>query len=258
MLTTADGSPDFDAMWERSKDFILERQPGVTKEVWIAQQRERMSQMGGAFGGQGGPRGGENARNAQAQTQAQAQPTQQRTPSRIESIIKTDGHYYQGEYVLLPGMTANVTIVTNQRTDVLRVPAAALRFDASQYLKDESRPGADPNQPGGQQGQQGQQRPQGQQGPGGMMGGGNRPIDRRARIADRGFMAARQDRVWTLDEKGKPVAINVKAGLTDNTFTEVTGEGLTEGMELLVGVNEVKGNNPAATNPFQMGGGMRR
>jgi hypothetical protein len=62
-----------------------------------------------------------------------------------------------------------------------------------------------------------------------------------------------------LDDKGKPVAVPVRAGLTDNTFTEVTAitEGsISEGMQILVGVNEVRGTSsaPAAASPFQMGG----
>jgi hypothetical protein len=41
-------------------------------------------------------------------------------------------------------------------------------------------------------------------------------------------------------ENGKPRAIVVKAGISDGQFTEVTGESLTEGMQILVGVDNGK------------------
>ena len=39
--------------------------------------------------------------------------------------------------------------------------------------------------------------------------------------------------VWVLRD-GKPVALPVKTGITDGLFTEVSGEGITEGLEVIV------------------------
>ena len=72
---------------------------------------------------------------------------------------------------------------------------------------------------------------------------------------DRGFASVREDRVWVLDERGKPKSITVKAGISDGQSTEISGEGISEGMEILIGVEETKKSAASTTgSPFQMGG----
>jgi HlyD family secretion protein len=70
----------------------------------------------------------------------------------------------------------------------------------------------------------------------------------------------RQAKIWVKDGEGvKP--IEVRAGLTDGTSTEITGEGVTEGMEVVVGEIQAPAGGAAATstNPFvpQMPGRRR-
>jgi HlyD family secretion protein len=154
-------------------------------------------------------------------------------------------------------MTANVTIMTDQKDGVLRVPAVALRFNPEAILKAASgeKPAtpAQGQQPGGQrpQGQQGGQQQGGQRGQGGQGGG------------MRGMVARREDRIWVMGADGKPKAISVKTGLSDGSFTEISGEGLTEGMEILVGVEDPNRGKATAATPAplmggpQGGGGMR-
>ena len=69
---------------------------------------------------------------------------------------------------LLPGMTANMDIVTGERDGVLRVPNSALRFRPSPALEGRTRPAEDAAAGGGQ-------RPGG---PGGPGGGRPNPIER--------------------------------------------------------------------------------
>jgi HlyD family secretion protein len=126
-------------------------------------------------------------------------------------------------------MTANVTIMTNQRRDILRVPNAALRFNPAAFVKDDKKPAAGAARPGGPG--------QGQQRPGGAV--------------NSGMVAKREDRIWTL-ANGQPKVISVKAGISDGQFTEVSGEGLTAGMPILVGVEEAKKNG--ASGPMPLGG----
>lgn len=219
---------DPDAMWERAKDRIQERQPGITKEQWIKQMKERMAQFQ-----QGGGRRPEGRHVAGAEKKASSGASRQ--PG---GIIKAGGPFYGGEYVLRPGMTANVTIVTQEKADVIRVPNAALRFNPMNFIKDEKAEAARPAQaapgtPGGQS--------------------GNPMQDRRARMADRGFMARREDKVWIL-ENGKPKSLPVKAGLTDGQFTEITADLIKEGMQIMVGVEEAKKTATAAPAMGGMGG----
>lgn len=83
---------------------------------------------------------------------------------------------------LLPGMTANVRIVTESRDNVLKVPNAALRV----RLPDASEPGATP-----------------------------------AAGAARGS-APRGSRLYVLDDQDQPLAVAVTPGVSDGSFTEVT------------------------------------
>ena len=255
----ADGSVDYDAQWERVKDRVLAARPGTTKEAWI-QQMKQMEQQGGdraGRGGQGGQGGrpgggfgsgpGSNPGSDGARPMSGQQVAQ---PATTSSIIKSGGPFYQGEFVLRPGMTANVTIITNQRDGVLGVPATALRFNPANFdpsLAEEL--GVQP---------QPQQQQQQAFGP----PRAPTPQDRRARLMDRGLASRRDDKVWVLDENGKPKAVSVVVGLADPQLTEVSGEGLSEGLDVIVGVDESnkKTSTPASgANPFQMGGpGMRR
>ena len=130
-------------------------------------------------------------------------------------------------------MTANVTIETAKHYDVLRVPNAALRFNPSALLKDEKKAeGPKLGQP--------------------MMFGGSRPGGgaQSGTGTKGGVVAKREDRIWVL-QNGKPKALVVKAGVSDGQFTEVSGEGLTEGMQVLVGVESTK---QGASTPAPLSG----
>lgn len=130
---------------------------------------------------------------------------------------------------LLPGMTANITILTAHETHVLRVPNAALRFNPAAFL---------PELKASQQGQ----RPAGGA-PGAMQA-----------KRDAGHVVKRDDHVWTLDAMGKPKQVPVTLGISDGQFTEVSGDGISEGMPVLVGIEEQK----QAEGARPIGGGMGR
>ncbi|MDR2560586.1 MAG: efflux RND transporter periplasmic adaptor subunit [Holophagales bacterium] len=245
------GQPDWDRMWENAKDRILEREPGITKEAWIQRIKDMRAQMeSGQQPMRFGPPDGSRAEGA---AQQQAQPTTQaraNSSTQRSSIIKAGGQFYQGDYVLRPGMTAMVTIVVKQARGVLSVPNTALRFNAAQYTKEAQ--AAALAQQKAQQAQQG-----GLLGGGGvMMFGPPQTQDRRARLADRGFATERTGRVWVLDEKGEPKALTVRPGLDSGNRTEITGEGIAEGMEVLIGVDETKKNGAVQAGAMTtLGGG---
>lgn len=131
---------------------------------------------------------------------------------------------------LLPGMTANITIMTAHESHVLRVPNAALRFNPFAFLPEAAKAA------------QGQQRP-----------GGGAPGAMQAK-RDTGHVVKRDDHVWILDATGKPKQVPVTLGISDGQFTEVSGDGIAEGMSLLVGVEEQK----QAEGARPLGGGMGR
>jgi len=221
------GGGDDEKAWERLKDRMTAQ--GVTKEVFLKRFKERTAQPGG--------------RRPSIMATASAPATGDRMAlARVPGgASRLGGPKFTGTLALRPGMTANVTIITNQRRDVLRVPNSALRFNPAAFIKDDKKAdGPRLGQPAGM-GMMGQR-------PSGQGGSGSRG----------GTVVRREDRVWVL-EKGKPKAIVVKAGITDGQFTEVTAEGLLEGMQVLIGVENTKQTTSGGPTPLggTPGGGRR-
>ena len=137
---------------------------------------------------------------------------------------------------LLPGMTANITIMTAHESHVLRVPNAALRFNPNAFLPQADKPAA---------------------GPGGQRPAGGAPGAMQAK-RDAGHVIKREDHVWTLDAAGKPKQVPVTIGISDGQFTEVSGDGVSEGMAVLVGVEDTAKKAAAGAAPIGGGMGPRR
>jgi HlyD family secretion protein len=108
------------------------------------------------------------------------------------------------DLALLPGMTANVRIVVDERAAALKVPNAALRWRPAEA---------------------------------------DAPAD-----APRGRARERRSTVYVL-EGGAPRAVEVRLGLTDGMSTELLGDALAEGAEVIVGT---------ASRPAAAGGGFPR
>jgi HlyD family secretion protein len=116
---------------------------------------------------------------------------------------------------LLPGMTANVRVVTEQRENVLKVPNAALRLRIE---------GVEPAAPAASAASAPGARAQGPR----LEGGAAR--------------AANRSRVYVLGSDGKPQAYAVRVGVSDGSSTELilppdspAAVALREGVEVLVG-----------------------
>jgi HlyD family secretion protein len=189
---------------------------------------------------------------------------------------------------LMPGMTANVRIVTDTRESALKVPNAALRFrppgaaadgaDKGGAVQGSVTPAPVAGGPGGgaqlrerlvtdlklDEQQQARLDPILAESRNKFMALRDQPEESRARLgaAIRSETRARieeilkpeqkeryaqivaeqagrtgaqtRGRVWVLDA-GKPKAIDVRVGLTDGTATEISGEGIAEGVEVLIG-----------------------
>ena len=216
-------APDPKQAWERMKDRLP---AGTTKADFMKRFKERSSAQ---------PQGNPSRSHGMASTN-EAPSSNQKDLARIPGgASMLGGPKFTGNLALRPGMTANVTITTNQRRDVLRVPNAALRFNPSAFIKEEKK--AD----GPRLGQ-----PM-------TMGGGPRPGAQSGTGSKGGLVARREDRIWVL-ENGKPKAIVVKAGISDGQFTEVSGEGIQEGLQVLTGVENTK---QGASGPAPGQGGRR-
>jgi len=179
---------------------------------------------------------------------------------------------------LLPGMTANVSIVVAERQNVLKIPNAALRFRPPEAVIAETKTNAAVRTAiaaSGKSNAEGGGRPAMRDGgSGGGNGSGGGGAGRRSeaggeRPGGGGGARPRPERqlartAYVLPEtsgtngaqKPKPMPEQIKVGISDGINTEVT-EGLSEGQQVVTGIistGESTSSRPA--NPF--GGGMRR
>ncbi|HKY73596.1 MAG TPA: efflux RND transporter periplasmic adaptor subunit [Nitrospira sp.] len=132
---------------------------------------------------------------------------------------------------LKPGMTANVSIVVAQRDNVLKVPNAALRFVPPKSELPASRPmeGTSAKEEAGTR----------------LSGTGGGPSGRP---------------IWKQSDNGEPVALKVQTGISDGTYTEIVSEGLADGDEVIVGIEQPRGAKKTGELPpgFGASGGQRR
>jgi HlyD family secretion protein len=159
-----------------------------------------------------------------------------KAPQVLQNVVTYDVvvSAQNNELKLLPGMTANVRIVTDQKDSVLKVPNSALRFRPPGV---EDRPGPRPAGPGAGTG----------------AGTGAGPSAGSAGGPRSGGLAGR---VWIVDPGGKPQPLQVQLGVSDGTSTELLG-GLKEGQDVIVGLS-VPGDRPGQpAQPSQPGAGPR-
>ncbi|TET23870.1 MAG: efflux RND transporter periplasmic adaptor subunit [Candidatus Aminicenantes bacterium] len=161
------------------------------------------------------------------------------------------------ELKLRPGMTATVSIVTEEVKMVLRIPVSALRFTPSpeemkkifEDMQQEMR-GDKPTQGEGttterRSGRQSQQMPDSGGQHSTMLGSGQ---------GQYGSNMKQFSRVWIEDENGKLKLVFIKTGVTDNTYTEVTGGDLKEGQEVITG--EASGEEGGRSSSSSLRRGM--
>jgi HlyD family secretion protein len=121
-----------------------------------------------------------------------------KAPINVQNVVTYDAvvAVANPELKLFPGMTANVRILVDRRSNVLLVPNAALRFRPPEAVG--TRAAAGPSRQAGRSGQ------------------------------------VPEATVWVLDASGKPSPVQVRTGLSDGNYTEITGGDLKEGAQVLV------------------------
>ena len=173
---------------------------------------------------------------------------------------------------LLPGMTATVEFITGSATNVLTVPNAALRFKpTSEELAASGLPvttGGTDSTGGGNGGARGGQAaaatttatPRGAAAATPATPGGAAAVARPRRSAGRSAGVS-VGSLWTLAANGNLKRVAVRVGLSDGQRTQVSGTGLSAGMQVIVGSTVAGTAAPTApsANPLtpQRGGGGR-
>ncbi|HEY0855798.1 MAG TPA: efflux RND transporter periplasmic adaptor subunit [Albitalea sp.] len=149
---------------------------------------------------------------------------------------------------LLPGMTANVRLVTDTRDNVLKVPNAALRVRLPGVQPAaNTASGSGPADAATRDGEvpvrraQAQERPEGARPQAGQATTAEPGAAARARTGEGGRRQSTRGRIHLL-ESGKPRAVDVRLGITDGTMTELIvppnspdAARLVEGAEVIVG-----------------------
>ena len=114
---------------------------------------------------------------------------------------------------LLPGMTANAKILTEERKDVLKVPNEALRFRPTQ---------AD-----------------------------GTPVKLEVKKREEG--AGIPGRVWVVDANQQPAPLSLRLGVSDGKFTEILKGEIKAGQEIIVKQAEDTTKSTPAQRPFGIG-----
>ncbi len=120
---------------------------------------------------------------------------------------------------LFPGMTANISCIISEHTNVLKVTNTALRFKPEK--KDATDKTAKPSQSGSTSG----------------TAGGN------------GHGGEKKPKVYVQKPDGSLQPMRVTVGVTDGTWTEVSGDDLQEGLDVITGALD-NGTKAAVVNPF--------
>jgi HlyD family secretion protein len=151
------------------------------------------------------------------------------------------------EGFLLPGMTATIDFITDRRTDVLLVPAKALRFQPSESqleaFRDSRRQQAETHRNSAPPlaGDSTSARPGF---PPGAPGQGDSTMTQNMSVA------------WYIDSLGQIAAAPLRTGMTDGTNTEIlASRELTEGMKVITGTGTDATAQKKTTSTFQGPGG---
>jgi len=131
---------------------------------------------------------------------------------------------------LLPYLTANVQFELDRRANVLMVPNAALRWRPTpEQVVPEARAAFEKlaSRKGNPE-------------------AGSPSLSK----PETGSAAGASRTALWIPDGGHVKPIRVQAGMTDGIYTEVQGEGLTEGMRIVIGVQAQTNNQDVATNPF--------
>lgn len=178
-------------------------------------------------------------------------------PQTVQNVVTYDAviDVDNPELKLKPGMTANCTFVYAEKDDALRVPNAAMRFlPPPELLARLDRRAAPPAHKAGGGEAAGAKAAAGAAGgrgarPGGSEGGspwrrgqpGSAPSDRKT--------------VWLL-RAGQPVSVDIKAGISDGSQTEIADGDVKEGdlviTDVTLGGSTRTGQGPAGNFPRRM------
>jgi len=163
--------------------------------------------------------------------QIRLQPTTVSNVVNYTVVVDADNH----ENLLLPGMTATVDFIIEQKQDVLLVPNSALRFQPSDEQLTEIR----------------EKRQRGFEAlPDSIKGQRRKQMGKPANGVSNGARSDDRKQVWYLDEHGQLAMEPVRIGMTDGSKSEIMmSRHLEDGMQVINGTSQNnKQNNSGSAN----------
>ncbi|OGC83231.1 MAG: hypothetical protein A2W07_09545 [candidate division Zixibacteria bacterium RBG_16_43_9] len=154
------------------------------------------------------------------------------SPQVVQNVVSYDViiEVSNPNLLLKPGMTANVTVLVDEREGILKVPSGALRFRPSTEGKQsfsEMKGGA--------------QMPQAP----------HSPDSSSTRTNSTGFRKTGKSLLWILSPQGKPEPVPVQIGISDGAFTQIISDNFKEGDKVIIGQKGVEpSSNNQQVNPF--------
>jgi HlyD family secretion protein len=200
-------------------------------------------------------------------------------PITVQNVVTYDVviDVKNDDLALFPGMTADAHIITAERSNVLRVPLPATRFNPEGLSRPPRAAGRGHEDAQGRENSQGRENGQAREGGASRAGADNERAPGEERHGPgsgatgggaggrRAGGATGRAQIWLLRDD-KLVPVRVRTGLDDGTLIEVSGEDLKAGD--VVVVNAVRpeapptgspaDNRPPGTNPNVRGGGLRQ
>jgi HlyD family secretion protein len=150
------------------------------------------------------------------------------SPEIVQNVVSYDViiEVSNPKLLLKPGMTANVTILVDQRENVLKVPSGAFRFrpEKSSSERKESNPMAR-----------------------------NLPSSDTSAVksSPSDFKKVGQNVLWILNNQGMPEPVPVQIGISDGASTQIISDKLKEGDKIVTGQKGVvPSSNNQQVNPF--------
>jgi HlyD family secretion protein len=156
--------------------------------------------------------------------QVRLNPTTQQNVVTYNVVVAVENP----EQILLPGMTAYVSIVVAQKNAVLLVPNTALRFKPAETDKVEKADGE-----------------------AAKSANGSRPSVQPGATGEKRRRDSGSSTVYVL-ASGKIKQVKVGTGITDSRFTEVAGGELKEGDKVITGENLPNSATPASSSTFRL------
>jgi HlyD family secretion protein len=143
-------------------------------------------------------------------------------PINIQNVVTYDVvvEFENPAFRLKPGMTANVAIVVAKKDHILKVPNSALRFTPPQGVREDM---IAVRSGGGASGTLSRQRP-----------------------------------LWRQNASEELEAVPVEMGISDGTYSEITAAEVTEGDQVIIGFDSVRGDRKGGDLPPGFGAGQPR